>query len=392
VLVPARYGPGDTWPGQSSQQGWARPGSQDCRASAWCGVDRTRPIRTTKRKRRSHFWLAAGLALALPSALLWGTAAAYSAARAVFEAPDNPFGEALTTMLASAGLQDPQPIPAVAQLPQGDSAASNPIPGNDIAGLGATETSQLNETPSPSPTLTLTESPTPTQTPTATTMPSETPSPTATETATPSPTITLTATWTSTATRTTTPTPTRTRTSLPTPTPSKTSTTSHTPTASQIPTEGPSPTASITGTPPPTAAIGDCQTFVNTDYENQVVDLLNHERHLQGLHALTVRNALRAAARVQAADMACNHFTGHTGSDGSSVRDRVETQGYHWTWIGENYMVTSGGPQAAVDWWMNSTPHRNNILSPNYTEFGVGYITSPQADHGGYFVVVFARP
>jgi uncharacterized protein YkwD len=74
------------------------------------------------------------------------------------------------------------------------------------------------------------------------------------------------------------------------------------------------------------------------------------------------------------------------------VRDRVETQGYHWTWIGENYMVTSGGPQAAVDWWMNSTPHRNNILSPNYTEFGVGYITSPQADHGGYFVVVFARP
>jgi uncharacterized protein YkwD len=120
--------------------------------------------------------------------------------------------------------------------------------------------------------------------------------------------------------------------------------------------------------------------------------MLNHQRHLQGLHALTVRSALRAAARAQGADMACNHFTGHTGSDGSSVADRVEAQGYHWTWIGENYMVTGGGPEVAVDWWMNSTPHRNNILSPNYTEFGVGFVTSPQADHGGYYVVVFARP
>lgn len=90
--------------------------------------------------------------------------------------------------------------------------------------------------------------------------------------------------------------------------------------------------------------------------------------------------------------MACNHFAGHIGSDGSTVRDRVEAQGYSWSWIGENYMITRSGPQAAFDWWMNSEPHRANILSPFYTEFGVGYIFSPDSDYGEYYVIVFAQP
>jgi uncharacterized protein YkwD len=89
--------------------------------------------------------------------------------------------------------------------------------------------------------------------------------------------------------------------------------------------------------------------------------------------------------------MACNHFTGHTGSDGSNVRDRVARQGYSWTWIGENYMVSTD-PIRAFNWWMNSTPHTANILSPNYTEFGVGYVYSSESAYGGYFVIVFARP
>ena len=99
-------------------------------------------------------------------------------------------------------------------------------------------------------------------------------------------------------------------------------------------------------------------------------------------------------ARSKCGDLTCSRPV-HTGSDGSSVRDRVEAQGYSWSWIGENFYVTSNttnGAQVAFDWWMNSTPHRNNLLSPNYTQFGVGYIYDAESDHGGYFVVVFARP
>ncbi|HEX9797061.1 MAG TPA: CAP domain-containing protein [Anaerolineales bacterium] len=160
---------------------------------------------------------------------------------------------------------------------------------------------------------------------------------------------------------------------------------------------GPTPTHTATSQAPPTATPtpADCGATVNTNYEAWVVQLVNDERTARGLAAYEVHGSLRAAARVQASDMACNHFLGHTGSDGSNVGQRVNAQGYSWSWIGENYYVTgntTNGPEIAFNWWMNSTPHRNNLLSPNYTEFGVGYVYDPDSDYGGYFVVVFARP
>lgn len=123
------------------------------------------------------------------------------------------------------------------------------------------------------------------------------------------------------------------------------------------------------------------------------MNLVNSERTDRGLPAYSPQSQLREAARVHAADMACNHFGGHTGSDGSSVYDRVVAQGYSPTgWVGENWMATLSGPQAAFNWWMGSEPHRNNILNSFYTEFGVGYIQSPGSDYGEYYVIVFARP
>jgi uncharacterized protein YkwD len=108
-----------------------------------------------------------------------------------------------------------------------------------------------------------------------------------------------------------------------------------------------------------------------------------------------MQGQLQTAARVHAADMACNGFNSHTGSDGSSVRDRVARQGYSWSWIGENYYNTgstsSGAPQQVFNWWMNSTPHRNNLMSPNYQHIGIGHRRNPNTGFGS-FVAVFARP
>lgn len=180
-----------------------------------------------------------------------------------------------------------------------------------------------------------------------------------------------------------------------TPRPSATHTLAPSLTPSQTPTHDPNaPTATASNTPQPTATNtpSSCDTVLNSGYEATIEDLINQARADNGLAALSPQSQLRAAARSHAADMACNHFTGHTGSDGSSVADRVEAQGYDWSWIGENYMITGSGPQAAFNWWMNSTPHRNNILGSSYTEFGVGYIYSEEADYGGYYVIVFARP
>ncbi len=160
----------------------------------------------------------------------------------------------------------------------------------------------------------------------------------------------------------------------------------------------PLPTTSATSEIQPTAAptiaptVSTCNASVNASVEDQVIALINAERMAQGLAAYSVDSRLTAAARVQGTDMACNHFTSHTGSDGSTVRDRVARQGYTWSWIGETYYAAHGGAQTAFDWWKNSTPHRNNLLSPNYTQLGVGYVYDADSDYGGYFVVVFAKP
>ena len=249
---------------------------------------------------------------------------------------------------------------------------------------------------SPTPTPSSTETPTPTLTGTSTETPTITSSPTHTPTRwmtwTPSrtPWPTWTVGWRS---------PTRTNTPTEPPPPTSTSppTLTSTPPTPGVPSPT-RPTATRTNTSVPTATPTEittaCNTTTHTSYESQIVSLINAERQSRGLHALSVQSQLRAAARVHGADMACNGFHSHTGSDGSSVRDRVRRQGYTFSWIGENYMVTpnsSSAPNSAFDWWMNSTPHRNNILSPHYTEFGVGGISS-DVDWGIHFVIVFARP
>jgi len=306
-------------------------------------------------------------------------------------------GGEVRAVLVDRGLLPAPPEPAATERA---SLPLNLMPRSTLAafitpGLSALEAAQT-QTAYHSPTPSVTATPTETATATGT----HTPSPTATETASPTATHTPTGTLTpsSTATRTPYPTwtPLPTRTPTRTPRPSQTFTPRPSPTATAtwdpaIPTYTPTQTSTPVPVPSDTPITTSCDYSLNTGFENQVAQLINDERQARGLYAYRVQSQLRAAARVQAADMACNHFTGHTGSDGSTVRDRVEDQGYAWSWIGENYMV-SQDPVRAFNWWMNSTPHTANILSPNYTEFGVGYVYSSESDYGGYFVVVFARP
>ena len=43
------------------------------------------------------------------------------------------------------------------------------------------------------------------------------------------------------------------------------------------------------------------------------------------------------------------------------------------------------GNDEMLNWWMNSPPHRANILNPNFTEFGIG-VSNGSRDEGGQLV------
>lgn len=136
-----------------------------------------------------------------------------------------------------------------------------------------------------------------------------------------------------------------------------------------------------------------CGTTGNAGFEAQVLALINEARAANGLPAYTLQGQLQQAATVHAQDMACNLFIGHTGSSGTTAKIRVANQGYaNHNSATENVYAGSGvTPDIAFNWWMNSEPHRRNILSQRATEIGVAYALSPR-NGWGYYTLVFARP
>lgn len=158
----------------------------------------------------------------------------------------------------------------------------------------------------------------------------------------------------------------------------------------------PAPVATIpsNGTPVAVATVrgpASCNYSTSSGYINEIAALINNARAENGLPALTVNAALNAAAQGHAIDMACHNLLSHTGSDGSSVNERVVAAGYSPSRSSE-IIYGSGYPQTAFNWWMNDQVHRNEILSPYVTEMGIGYAYNADTAYGSYYTVDFASP
>jgi uncharacterized protein YkwD len=100
---------------------------------------------------------------------------------------------------------------------------------------------------------------------------------------------------------------------------------------------------------------------------------------------VTARTELTQAAQTHAIDMGCNLFMSHTGSDGSSALDRIIRFGYPYNWWGENVAAGWSTPAAVMTAWMNSQPHRDNILNPNFTEIGIGYVYNSRDNTNSWY-------
>lgn len=141
--------------------------------------------------------------------------------------------------------------------------------------------------------------------------------------------------------------------------------------------------------PGPVFGQTDGDAFAQLNANAQTVALaINQMRAQSGLPPLAVNGLLNVAAQHHVDDMLAHHNYGHYGSDGSNVRQRVQRTGYAAsTWVSENWVSVSD-PGMAIQWWMNSYVHRNNILNHNWHELGIG--AGYQASNGQYiFVAVF---
>ncbi len=115
-----------------------------------------------------------------------------------------------------------------------------------------------------------------------------------------------------------------------------------------------------------------------SQYEQDLVRLVNAERVRAGRWPLAVSTSLAQAARQHNDDMIARGFFDHTGSDGSTPGQRAAAAGYKpYGWgecfVGENIGGGYNTPADAFAAWMASDGHRANILNPYYREIGAGY-------------------
>ena len=98
------------------------------------------------------------------------------------------------------------------------------------------------------------------------------------------------------------------------------------------------------------------------------------------MRPLRLSSQLSDAARRHAADMERRHYFSHVSRDGSDFVKRIRRTGYFrragsW-YVGENLAWGAGpnrsSPRGIVAAWMNSPPHRHNILDSRFREVGIG--------------------
>jgi uncharacterized protein YkwD len=119
--------------------------------------------------------------------------------------------------------------------------------------------------------------------------------------------------------------------------------------------------------------------------EGAVVDRINRLRRGRGLRSLRWNGRLAAAADYHSRDMARRGYFEHDSANGTAFWRRIErfypSRGFRsWT-VGENLLWASDtyGAPFAVREWMASPPHRENLLSRDWREVGIGAVTVPAA-------------
>lgn len=126
-------------------------------------------------------------------------------------------------------------------------------------------------------------------------------------------------------------------------------------------------------------------------FERAAFDMLNQKRAENGEKPLAWSESLAAVARQHSQDMADKKYFSHRGLDNSMVSDRADRGSVgKWRAIGENIAFNRGYKdpiERAVQLWMESTGHRQNLLDDHWKESAVGIAVAP--DGSFYFTQVF---
>ena len=121
-----------------------------------------------------------------------------------------------------------------------------------------------------------------------------------------------------------------------------------------------------------------------SEYELEVVRLVNVYRSNAGLKPLSADAELSYIARLKSQDMCDKKYFSHTSPTYGSPFQMMKDNGVKYLTAGENIAMGQRTPSEVVTAWMNSPGHRANILNSSFTRIGIGYVSA-----GNYWTQMF---
>lgn len=107
---------------------------------------------------------------------------------------------------------------------------------------------------------------------------------------------------------------------------------------------------------------------------DEVINLTNQKRAEAGLPPLSNNSTLASAAHKKGEDMLNKDYWAHVAPDGTQPWKFITDSGYGYRYAGENLARDFSNASSAVEAWMASPTHKENILSPKYKEIGIAVV------------------
>lgn len=124
-----------------------------------------------------------------------------------------------------------------------------------------------------------------------------------------------------------------------------------------------------------TEAIEEVQTSNLTSDESELLKLINLEREKNNLPNFEIDDALQNVARLKANDIVQNNYFSHTSPTYGTPFEMLKNNSIAYKTASEN-IAGNSSIAGAVESWLNSDTHKENILSTNYNYTGIAVVDS----------------
>lgn len=124
----------------------------------------------------------------------------------------------------------------------------------------------------------------------------------------------------------------------------------------------------------------------SSEAEDLVLNLINEQRKAEGLSELKFDSRLMQLAKLKTTDMLEENYISHNSDKYGNVFNMLKVNSIDYKIAGEN-IARNANETLAVQAWLNSTSHRENILEERYEYTGISVVKDKE--YGYLFVQIF---